>query len=91
MAIATAAQASTINLNTTTAGELSQETGISLYYAALIMNFRAQVGAFYSIDQLYDVQGLPNSVVERLRSDAGITVVKSVTVQIMIVGLDSYR
>jgi len=61
-----------VSLNSSSAVEIAEETGIPVEQAALIVRYRARIGAFIDIDQMYDIVGLDPSVIEQLRADAGV-------------------
>lgn len=69
----------TINLNTTTAEELVQELGISRNQANLVISYRNLIGRFTSLDQLYEIPGLDEEVIEQLRDDAQVEPYSSLT------------
>jgi competence protein ComEA len=56
-----------INLNTASAAELDQLPGIGEVLAARIVDWRGTFGPFTSVDQLAEVEGISENLVEELR------------------------
>ena len=54
-----------INLNEADTGDLTQIYGIGNYYAAVILDFREQLGGFINTQQLREIRKLPDSVVDQ--------------------------
>lgn len=59
---------SIVDLNAADTAQLIALPGIGSKLATRIIHFREKLGAFYSIDQLLDVYGLPDSTFQNLRS-----------------------
>jgi competence protein ComEA len=64
-----AATAGPININTAGLEELCSLTGIGPARAEAIIRWREQNGPFGSIDQLADIPGISEALVETLRDD----------------------
>lgn len=63
------AQASTVNINTATAEEISSMLkGVGSTKAQAIVDYREKVGKFVSVDQLAEVKGIGEATVEKNRS-----------------------
>lgn len=71
--MATVAFAQVMNLNTVGARELSK-IGIPIQQAALVVAYRAKIGRYKSFQQLYDVKGLKDAVIDQIREDANIVI-----------------
>lgn len=56
-----------VSLNQATVGELETLPGIGPSKAAAIINYREEVGAFQSIDELTNVSGIGEKTLEKLR------------------------
>lgn len=56
-----------IELNTTTARELSRTTGIEIKISYKILNYRDKLGGFIHFEQLSEIEDLPSSILEKLR------------------------
>ena len=59
---------STININTADSQSLQSLPGIGPSYSKRIINFRNKLGGFYSIDQVAETYGLPDSTFQKVRS-----------------------
>lgn len=59
---------SVLDINTADTTQLIALPGIGSKLAGRIIHFREKLGAFYSVDQLSDVYGLPDSTFQKLRS-----------------------
>jgi len=59
---------SIIPLNTTDTTMLIELPGIGNKLANRIINFRTKLGGFYSVDQLKEIYGLPDSTFQKLKS-----------------------
>ena len=70
-----------VNLNTATKEELIAVTGIGPARAQAILDYRAQHGAFKSVDELKDVKGIGAKRFEKLKADltVGTPPVKTAT------------
>src|SRR5678816_1695403 len=62
-----------VNLNTATKEELIAVTGIGPARAQAILDYRAQHGAFKSVDELRDVKGIGARRFETLKSEFTVT------------------
>ena len=51
-----------IDINTADTNALKKIPGIGSYYARKIINYREQLGGFYSTKQLKDIKGLPDNI-----------------------------
>ena len=56
-----------VNLNTATAEELQQIEGLGATFAERILDYRARYGAFRSVDDLLDIDGIGESRLEKWR------------------------
>ncbi len=53
---------STIDINTSDTTLLKKIPGIGSYYARKISNYRERLGGFYNVEQIKEVEGLPDSI-----------------------------
>lgn len=58
---------SPIELNSAGINDLLRIPGLSAYYASLIINHRARFGNFFSLDELFLVEGLPIDIVNQIK------------------------
>ncbi len=56
-----------IDINQATAQEWRQLKGIGPFYSKRITNFRQKLGGFYSIDQVAETYGLPDSTFQKIK------------------------
>lgn len=56
-----------INLNTATVEELMTLPGIGEVRAQAIVDYRTEIGAFVSVDQLQDVSGIGKKTLDKIR------------------------
>ena len=61
------AESSLININTATVDELDELPGIGEVLASRIVEYRELFGAFSSVDQLIEVEGISQSTIDELR------------------------
>ena len=66
----------TLDLNLADSAEFTKLRGIGPVYASRIVKFRNALGGFYSTDQLTEVWGLTDSVLNRLRPQLKLTETK---------------
>lgn len=66
-------EALVIDLNLADSADFIKLSGIGPVYASRIVKFRNVLGGFYSIDQLTEVWGLEDSIVDQLSSQLEIT------------------
>jgi competence protein ComEA len=59
--------AAQINLNTASAGELEALNGVGAAKAAAIVAYRAEHGGFKSVDELAQVRGIGDKIVDKNR------------------------
>lgn len=59
--------AAQINLNTASAGELEALNGVGTAKAAAIVAYRAEHGGFKSVDELAQVRGIGDKIVDKNR------------------------
>ncbi|MBR4757327.1 MAG: helix-hairpin-helix domain-containing protein [Bacteroidaceae bacterium] len=59
----------TVSLNTADTTALKRIPGVGSYYARRIVYYRSQLGGFASLDQLQEIEGLPEGVEEWVRID----------------------
>ena len=59
----------TVALNTADTTALKRIPGVGSYYARRIVYYRSQLGGFASLDQLQEIEGLPEGVEEWVRID----------------------
>ena len=52
----------TVDINTADTTELMKIPGIGPVYAGMIVNYRQQLGGFHNIDQLHELDGLPEQL-----------------------------
>ena len=52
-----------INVNTAAAEELSKLKGIASYRSGKIIEYRDAIGGFYTMDQLYEIPQVPDSII----------------------------
>ena len=64
---AAAAEEKLININTASAAELSELKGIGAVKAQQIVAYREKSGPFKSVDELRQVNGIGDKLLERLR------------------------
>lgn len=62
-----------VNINTATQAELESLDGIGPKKALAIIEYRKKNGAFKSVDDLKNVEGIGNATMENLRRDITIT------------------
>lgn len=55
-----------LNLNTTDTAELQFLRGVGSYTAVQIIRYRESLGGYYSVNQLYEIKGLPTERVDSL-------------------------
>jgi len=67
--IAAGAAVTTIHLNTATAAELESLPGIGPVLANRIIHYRTDHGAFTQVDQLHEVKGVGNHLLQRLQAN----------------------
>lgn len=58
-----------ININTATAADFESQKGIGPAFAGRIVKFRDILGGFYSVEQIKEVYGFPDSTYQLLRND----------------------
>lgn len=63
----------TVNVNTAQQSELQRIPGLDKYKAKAIIEYRAQNGAFTSIEDLRKVAGLDRDTVEALKTQLALT------------------
>jgi competence protein ComEA len=61
-----------ININTASATELEELSGIGEVLAAAIVDYRTENGAFASVDELEDVSGIGPSTLEEIRDQVTV-------------------
>ncbi|KLT72987.1 topoisomerase [Neisseria arctica] len=61
-----------VNINSATAEELKALPGIGAAKAAAIVEYRQQNGNFKTVDDLKNVKGIGDSIVNRLRDEATV-------------------
>lgn len=61
-------QASLININTAEEAELANLPGVGPKKAAAIIQYRVQVGAFTSVEELLEIKGIGPKMLEKLKS-----------------------
>ncbi|KLT73201.1 topoisomerase [Neisseria arctica] len=61
-----------ININTANVNELAKLPGIGLSKAAAIVAYRNQNGLFKSLDELKNVKGIGERIINRLREEATV-------------------
>ena len=73
-----------IELNAATADELISLRGIGPGYSKRIINYRDALGGFFSIDQLKEVYGFPDSTYQQLKDKftVNVTLVKQININI---------
>lgn len=69
LAFAAQVAVAAVNLNTATKEELIAVTGIGPARAQAILDYRAQHGAFKSVDELKDVKGIGARRFEKLKAE----------------------
>jgi len=70
LAIASAAHAAPVNINTASASEISQAlTGIGQRKAEAIVEYRASHGPFLQASDIQQVKGIGNSIYEKNKND----------------------
>lgn len=57
-----------VNINIADTGELTSLPGIGASKAAAIVNYRSEHGPFATVDELTNVRGIGNSVLEKIRN-----------------------
>jgi competence protein ComEA len=62
-----------IDLNTATAEQLQTIKGIGPVTAQSIIDYRASIGRFTSVDQLLQVDGIGVKTLEKLRSQVNVS------------------
>lgn len=62
-----------VNINTATQAELESLNGIGPKKALAIIDYRKKNGAFKSVDDLKQVEGIGSATLENLRKDVSIT------------------
>ena len=62
-----------VNINTATAEELATLPGIGPVKAEAIVNYRKTKGEFKSIDQLTEIKGIGDKMLEKVKKDATTT------------------
>lgn len=65
--------AGVIDLNLATSEELQTVDGIGPVMAQRIIDYRAQIGKFTSVDQLLDVKGIGAKTLARIRDQVGVS------------------
>ena len=73
LALAAQVAVAAVNLNTATKEELIAVTGIGPARAQAILDYRAQHGAFKSVDELKDVKGIGARRFETLKAEFTVT------------------
>lgn len=73
LAFAAQVAVAAVNLNTATKEELIAVTGIGPARAQAILDYRAQHGAFKSVDELKDVKGIGARRFETLKAEFTVT------------------
>jgi competence protein ComEA len=73
LAFAAQVAVAAVNLNTATKEELIAVTGIGPARAQAILDYRAQHGAFKSVDELKDVKGIGARRFETLKTEFTVT------------------
>ena len=61
-----------IDINTATAEELQELTGVGPVLAQAIVDYRSEHGAFESVDGLLEVNGIGEAKLDAIRNDATI-------------------
>jgi competence protein ComEA len=61
-----------ININTASATELEELSGIGEVLAAAIVDYRTENGSFASVDELEDVSGIGPSTLEEIRDQVTV-------------------
>jgi len=56
-----------IDLNTAELSELQRVPGLTALFSSIIIEHRKKVGAFFSINELYLIEGLPKEIVEKVK------------------------
>jgi len=69
MAIGSAWAGDIVNINTATSQELQKVHGIGAKTAAMIISYRAEYGAFKSVDGLLKVKGIGKKTLEKINSE----------------------
>lgn len=64
-----APQRSLVNINTASAEELETLTGIGSVLAQAIVDYRAEYGAFESVDELLNVRGIGSAKLDGIRDE----------------------
>ena len=62
-----------VNINTATAEELRALPGVGPSKAAAIVEYRQQNGNFKSVDELKNVKGIGDGILNRLRDEATVS------------------